>query len=160
LKKTSPSTGLILLALALALAGCGGSSGGGGPSLSKFKSGFAADKIQFRKLGLDLQGAITGAGSKTDAELASELGTLSGRARQQAGQLAELAPPANYRTGLNRLVSDFHSISSDLGTMSVAASKHEVAAAKAATKTLLRDAVKLKSSDAALTSALHLAPTA
>ena len=142
----------------LALTGCGGSSSST-PSLSAFKSGFAADKVQFRRLGTDLQTEITGAASKTDAQLAGELSTLSGRAKQQAAQLAKLSPPDKYKTGLNQLVANFNSVSTDLNTMSVAAGKHEVSAAKAATKTLLQDAAKVKASDTALTSALHLPAT-
>jgi len=55
----------VAIAIAIALAGCGGSSG---PSLSAFKSGFTADRAQFRKLGLDLQSEITGVKTKTDLQ--------------------------------------------------------------------------------------------
>jgi hypothetical protein len=138
---------------ALALAGCGGSSG---PSLSTFKSGFSADKTQFRKLGTDLAAAITGASKKTDAQLATELGALSARAKQQATQLSKLDPPSKYKTELADLVSAFNAVGSDLTNISTAAAKHDAAAAGSATKTLIKDAAKVKSADTSVSKGLGL----
>jgi hypothetical protein len=138
---------------ALALAGCGGSSG---PSLSAFKSGFSADKTQFRKLGTDLATAITGASKKTDAELATELGALSARAKQQAAQLSKLNPPPKYKTELANLVSAFNAVGADLTSISTAAAKHDAAAAGNATRTLVKDAAKVKTADTSVSKGLGL----
>jgi uncharacterized phage infection (PIP) family protein YhgE len=148
------ASGIVLLAIALA--GCGGSSG---PSLSSFKSGFAKDKTEFRKLGADLQTALTQAGSKTDAQLATELGTLSTRAKQQASQLSKLNPPAKFKTNLNTLVSSLKSIGGGLSQIATAATKHDAKTARALTTSLVQNASKVKSSETALTKGLGLPAT-
>jgi hypothetical protein len=137
----------------LALAGCGGSSG---PSLSAFKSGFSADKTQFRKLGTDLASAVTGAQQKTDDQLATELSALAARAKQQASQLSKLKPPSKYKTELNNLVSAFNAVGSDLTSIATAATKHDAAAAGSATKTLIKDAAKVKTADTSVSKGLGL----
>ena len=105
---------------ALALAGCGSSSPAR-PSLSAFKSGFQSEKAAFRQLGLDLQRTITGAKAKTDAQLATEIGALSGRASQQASQLVKLKPPAQFKRSLTHLVAGFRAVSTDLTSIAAAA---------------------------------------
>ena len=137
----------------LALAGCGGSSQ---PSLSAFKKGFVSEKNAFRKLGLDLQQEITGAKSKTDSQLATEINALASRASQQASGLAKLNPPAKFKSQLNKLVAGFRSVSTDLHAISAAAVKHDAATARTATMTLLTDAAKVKSADDAITQGLGL----
>jgi hypothetical protein len=139
--------------LAISLAGCGGSSG---PSLSSFKSGFSKDKTEFKKLGSDLQTALTQAGSKTDVQLATELGELSTRAKQQAATLSKLNPPAKFKTELNTLVASLKSVGGDLGKIATAATKHDATTARTLTTTLVQDAAKVKSSDTALTKGLGL----
>ena len=140
---------------ALALAGCGSSSPAQ-PSVSAFRSGFRAEKAAFRQLGLDLQRTITGAKAKTDAQLATEISALSGRASQQAAQLAKLKPPAKFKTSLAHLVSGFRAVSTDLMSIATAAVKHSGAAAKTATETLLVDAAKVKTADDAITTGVRL----
>jgi hypothetical protein len=139
--------------LALALAGCGGSSA---PSLSAFKSAFTTDRAQFRQLSLDLQHEITGVQAKTDAQLATEIGALSTRAKRQASGLAALKPPANYQPDVQKLTSGFNALAADLEQISVAARKRDAAAASAATRKLIRDAATIRAADDALTSALKL----
>ena len=140
---------------ALALAGCGSSSPAQ-PSLSAFKSGFKAEKAAFRQLGLDLQKTITGAKAKTDAQLATEISALSGRASRQATQLAKLNAPAKFRTSLTHLVAGFRAVARDLTSIAGAAVRHSGAAAKTATETLLTDAAKVKRADDAITKGLGL----
>jgi len=108
----------------LALTGCGSSSPAQ-PSASTFKSGFRTEKTAFRQLGIDLQQAITGAKAKTDAQLATELGALSGRASEQASRLAKLSPPARFTASLTRLTAGFHAVSADLKSIAAAAVKHD-----------------------------------
>ncbi|HEY3725609.1 MAG TPA: hypothetical protein VGL51_00445 [Solirubrobacteraceae bacterium] len=121
-----------------------------------FKSGFAADKVQFRALGANLQKALTQAGSKTDAQLATELSQLSDQAKAQAQRLSQLNPPAKFKTALDNLVNSLNNVSSDLKSISDAATKHDATAAKAATEKLVADAAKVKSSDTQLTNGLRL----
>lgn len=139
--------------LGLALADCGGSSA---PSLSAFKSGFSTEKAQFRKLGLDLQTAITQARSKTDVALASELTALATRAEQTRAQLTKLDAPSKFKPNLSKLESGFGAVGTDLNQIAGAATKHDAATARAATMMLLRDAATVKSADVALTSGLGL----
>jgi len=124
--------------------------------LSTFKSGFSTDRTQFRKLGLDLQKAITTAQTKTDAQLATEIAALAVRAKQQAALLSQLSPPAKYQTDLQSLVTAFNAVAADLYKISVAATKNDGPAAKAATVTLIRDSVKVKAADVAITTGLKL----
>jgi hypothetical protein len=140
---------------ALALVGCGSSSPAQ-PSVSAFKSGFQAEKAAFRQLGFDLQKTITGAKAKTDAQLATEISALSGRASQQAAQLAKLKPPAKFKASLTQLVGGFTAVSRDLTSIAAAAVKHSGAAAKTATESLLADATKVKTADDAITKGLGL----
>jgi hypothetical protein len=141
--------------LVIALAGCGSSSA---PSLSAFKSGFSANKATFRRLGLDLQKAIATAQSKTDAQLATDIGALSGRAKRQAASLAKLNPPSRFRADLHKLVAGFDAVAGDLRRISVAAAKRDAVSARAATVALLSDAARVKAGDSAISSGLHLPP--
>ena len=143
---------------ALAMAGCGSSSPAQ-PSLSAFKSGFKAEKVAFRQLGLDLQKAITGAKAKTDAQLATEIGALSARSSQQASRLAKLKPPVKFKALLTQLVRGFRAVSADLTAIAAAAVKHDGPAARTATKTLLADAATVKTADDAITKGLGLLVT-
>ena len=140
---------------ALALGGCG-AGGSSPPSLSAFKSGFTVEKSAFRQLGLDLQKAITGAKTKTDAQLAVEISSLSTRASAQASRLAKLKPTPKYTANLAKLVAGFRSVSSDLHAIATAAVKHDAASARTATMTLLADAAKVKSADDAIAHGLGL----
>ncbi|MGH2866954.1 MAG: hypothetical protein ACRDNK_05215, partial [Solirubrobacteraceae bacterium] len=124
--------------LVLALTGCGGTA----PSLSKFKSDFTSDKASFRQLGLDLQKAITGAQAKTDAQLATEISSLSVRASAEASSIAKLNPPAKYKADTQKLSAGFRAVATDLRSISTAAVKHDAAKAKQATKSLLAEAAK------------------
>jgi hypothetical protein len=139
--------------LAAALAGCGGSSA---PSLSAFKSGFAADKTSFHSLGVDLQRAIATAQNKTDTQLAGEIGALANRAKQQAASLSKLNPPSRYKADLHKLTSGFSAVAADLRQIATAATKHDAATARAATLSLIRDAATVKSGDTAISGGLHL----
>jgi TolA-binding protein len=142
-----------VIVLALVLAGCGGSSS---PSLSAFKSGFAANKQSFHSLGVDLQHAIATAQTKTDAQLASEIGSLATRAKQQAASLSKLNPPPRYKADLQKLESGFRSVASDLGQIATAATKHDATTARSATLSLIHDASVVKAGDTAISSGLHL----
>jgi hypothetical protein len=144
---------LIPLALAtLSVAGCGDSS----PSLSAFKPGFKSDKASFQRLGVDLQHAIASAQNKSDAQVSAEIGALARRARHQADSLSKLNAPARFQRELHRMVVGFRALGADLGQISSAAQKHDGAAAQRGTVALLRDAARVKASDRAISSGLHL----
>jgi hypothetical protein len=145
-------TALLLAAL---LAGCGNSA----PSLGAFKSGFSANKKSFHTLGVDLQQAIATAQHKTDAQLATEIGALATRARQQAASLGKLNPPSRYKRDLNKLVTGFKGVSSDLSRIATAATRHDNTAARSATVALVHDASSVKTADTAISAGLHLPTT-
>ena len=150
--KNSPAV-LACIVLIIVLAGCGGSSA---PSLSAFKSAFTTDRAQFHQLSVDLQREIAGARAKTDAQLATEIGALSTRAKHQASDLAELEPPGKYKADVQKLISGFTGLGADLEQISVAATKRDAASASAATNLLLRDAATIRGADNDLTASLKL----
>lgn len=137
---------------AVAIAACGSSA----PSTSAFKTGFQADRAQFRQLGLALESAISGARTKTDAELAGELRPLATRAREQATQLAALKPPASYKANVAKLIAGFDAISRDLKQIANAASANDAQAASSATRALVADATSVKAADLAITNELRV----
>lgn len=147
--------GLGLLVVAIALSACGGTST---PSLSVYKAGFQSDKAAFHRLGLDLQSAIVGAQTKTDSQLAAELGAIATRAAAEARQIARLNAPARYKADTTALAAGFRGVATDLRAISSAAAKHDAASARAGTLTLLRDAAKVKASDDAISKGLGLPP--
>lgn len=145
------------MVVGLGLAGCGSSK----PSSTTasqvaFKAGFATSQKEFRKLGTDLAKDITGAGARTDAELAKEFNRLATRAGQQADQLAALHAPAKYATRVSSLVAGFHGMKGDLAKIATAATNHDASSAEAATRQLLTDAAKIKTADVSLSKALGL----
>jgi hypothetical protein len=145
------------LVVGLALAGCGsGKSSSTTTSQVAFKAGFATSQKEFRKLGTDLAKDITGAGARTDAELAKEFNRLATRASQQADQLAALHAPAKYATRVSSLVAGFHGMKADLSKISTAATNHDASSAEAATRQLLTDAAKIKTADVSLSKDLGL----
>jgi hypothetical protein len=147
----SRARGLAAALGAIALAGCSSTT----PSLSSFKSGFAADRAQFRKLGQDLEATVGNAKNKTDAQLAGELEPLSTRARQQGAQLAKLKPPPKYKTDLAQLVAGFDAMAVDLKQIATAATRNDAQAASTATRALVADATKIKAADRAIASGLR-----
>jgi hypothetical protein len=152
--------GAAAVAVCLAVAGCGSStSSSTTPSHPDFKTGFAAGRKEFRKLGTDIAQDVTGAAAKTDAELATEFGGLATRADQQASQLGALQVPAKYRQRMTSLVSGFHLIETDLATIATAAKTHDAASAAKVTRALLTDAAKIKAADTSLSKDLGLAST-
>ena len=142
---------MALAAAVLSLSGCGGS---GAPSLSAFKSGFQTDRTRFRQLGVDLGKTITAAGSKTNAQLATELSGLSSRATAQATELSKLNPPAKYQPDMSRLVAGFKTVAADLRRISDAAAHGDAQTASAATRSLIADAQTVKAADLAVSDSL------
>jgi hypothetical protein len=129
---------------------------GTGGTVSAFRAALLSDKAPFAAFGASLQKTLLGAGSKTDAQLATELSTLSDTAKAQAQRLSQLNPPAKYKTTVDNLVTYVTKIGSDLKQISHAAVNHDATAAKAATKQLIQDATKVKAADTALTKGLGL----
>ncbi len=131
----------------------------GAASVGAFRSAFVAEKARFRTLGSDLEKAVGGAASKSNAQIAVEFQSLSTRAAQQAVRLAKLDPPAKYRKDLAQLTAAFAAVASDLSTIAGAATSGEPQAARSATIKLVRDATQVKAHDNALTAALGLPQT-
>ena len=67
--------------LGIGLAGCGSSKTTSSSSTPAFKAAFVADRTQFRQLGNSLAKALTGAGSKTDDQLATQFQGLAVKAK-------------------------------------------------------------------------------
>jgi hypothetical protein len=133
--------------------------GTGATSVGAFRRAFVVEKTRFRTLGSDLQKAVEGADSKSNAQIAVEFQSLSTRAAQQAVRLAKLDPPAKYRKDLAQLTAAFAAVASDLGTITTAAIRGEPQTARAATVKLVHNAAQVKAHDNQLTAALGLPPT-
>jgi hypothetical protein len=146
----------VTMAASVAAAGCGSSKSSSSTSHVDFKTGFATSQKTFRTLGTDIAKDITGAGTKTDAELAKQFRGLATRANQQASQLAALTTPARYTKRVTTLVAGFHALKADLSKISTAATKHDASSAAAATRALLTDAAKIKTADTSLSKDLGL----
>ncbi len=142
----------------MAIAGCGSGKSSSSTSQVDFKTGLATTQQAFRKLGTDIAKDITGAGTKTDTQLAKEFGGLATRAGQQATQLAALKAPARYTQRMTNLVAGFHAIKIDLAKISTAATQHDATSAETATRSLLVDAAKIKTADTSLSKDLGLPP--
>jgi hypothetical protein len=146
----------IASAATIALAGCGGSSG---PSLSAFKTAYAAQKVSFSALGNQLGAAITGAAKKTNAELATEFGTLAHGATQQAAALRKLDAPSKYKAELDSLATSFDTVAADLKGISTDASTGNANGAKTLAEKLVVASAALKTTDTKLTQQLGLPAT-
>jgi hypothetical protein len=131
----------------------------GATSVGAFRTAFVSEKTRFRTLGSDLQKAVEGAASKSNAQIAVEFQSLSTRSAQQAVRLAKLDPPATYRKGLAQLTAAFAAVASDLSTIATAATSGEPQTARSATIKLVRHATQVKAHDNALTAALGLPQT-
>jgi hypothetical protein len=160
MRRASP----VLILTVLALAGCGGGSGTTAststePSLSAFKTAFAAQKATLRALGTDVGSAVTGANHQTDAALFTQFQGLASRATALAGALGQLSPPSQYKSDLAALQSSITQVAGALHGIEAAAAAHDVSAAKAAADTLVADAQQVKSDDDALSAKLGLPVT-
>jgi hypothetical protein len=156
---TSSSVAAVTSSSATAAAGAAStstSSSTSGPA--DFKTGFAASKATFKKLGADLASDVEHANTKTDAQIATEFGALATRARQQATDLSRLTVPATYQTPITALITGFNSVAADLTAISRAGVSHSVKSAETATKKLLADAAKVKAADNAVSKGLGCRP--
>ena len=146
----------LAVAASLAVTGCGSGKSSSSISRVDFKTGFAANHKEFGVLVTAIAKDLTGAASRTDAQLAKEFGGLATRADQEASQLADLTAPSKYSKRMSTLVTGFHALKADLSTISSAATKHNAQSAETATRELLTDAAKIKTADTSLSEDLGL----
>jgi hypothetical protein len=146
----------LAVAACVAVAGCGSGQSSSSTSRVDFKTGFAASHKAFAVLVAEVAKDITGAGSKSDAQLAKEFRGLATRADQQASQLAALTAPSKYAKRMTTMVASFHALKSDLSTISSAATKDSAQGAETATRALLTDAAKIKTADTSVSKDLGL----
>ena len=144
--------------LALVLAGCGDSTTTTS-SLTTFAAGFSKDRVEFRRLGVDLAQALGGAHSRTDAQLATELAHLSKRARAQADKLRQLDPPAAYRDSVDKLTAGLGAVALDLGRISRASRRNDAQTASDATHALIVHSARVQAADVAISKALEHSTT-
>ena len=144
----------IAAVLAIAVAGCG-SSGTSSSSATAFAADFSKDRTEFRQLGKELANALGGAQSRTNAQLATELGRLGNRAQAQAAKLKQLDPPTPYKAVLDKLTAGLSAVASDLHRISRAAIRNDSQTATAATRQLLAQSAQVKADDRAISDALR-----
>jgi hypothetical protein len=160
-----------VVAVAVAIAGCGSSSNKSSsgtvaantstaaastPSVSAFKTAFAADKAVFKAIGADVLATIQSAPKKTNAVLKSEFTSLASRVSQSAAQLRQLNPPAKFKPELDRLTSGFDKVATDMNGLVGAIQANDLTTVRSDAQTLVRDAGVVQSADRALTAALGL----
>jgi hypothetical protein len=145
----------------VALAGCGGSGGSGGSttqtaSLPSFKAGLSAVDTKYADLPGDIDTAVTGAGSKSNSQLATEFSGLATRTKAMATDVGKLKPPAKYKADAQRMTAALNAVAKDLSGISTAATNGDVTAAENATKALLTDSGKVKVASDTLDQAVGL----
>jgi hypothetical protein len=144
------------MAATILVAGCGSGKSSSSISQVDFKTGFATSHREFGQLVTQVAKDITGAGARTDAQLAKEFSGLAKRTGQQASQLGAITAPSKYEKQVTTMVAGFRALKGDLSTISAAATKHSAQGAESATRALLTDAAKIKAADTSLAKALGL----
>ena len=121
-----------------------------------FKAAFVADRAQFRALGTSLAKSLNQAGSKTDAQLATEFQNLATRAKAQAGKLSQLTPPANLTPAVDKLVNGLNTVADKLQKIATDATNHNATSAKSDTIKLVEQSAQVKAADVQISNALNL----
>lgn len=121
-----------------------------------FKAAFVADRAQFRALGNSLGKSLKQAGSKTDAQLATEFQNLASRAKAQANKLSQLSPPANLKPAVDKLVTGLNDVAGKLQKIATDATNHDAASAKADTIKMVEQSAQVKAADLQISNALNL----
>ncbi len=158
-----------IVVLGIGLAGCGSSkttsssstaattsSSTAAGGTAAFKAAFVADRTQFRQLGNSLAKALTGAGSKTDDQLATQFQGLAVKAKAEATKLSQLSPPAQFKPTLDKLVTALNNVGDKLQKIATDATNHNATTAKTDTITLVQQAAAVKAADTTLSSGLKL----
>lgn len=135
-----------LLAALVVAAGCGG----GGGSADQFKTAYSGADAQLRALGDDIGRAVSTAKGMTDAALAAEFNGFATRLRAIRDRLATLTPPDNAKTAFDRLRGGVDRVLNDLTAIAGAATAHDGARAKTATRQLFSDAPTVKDAAASV----------
>ena len=139
------ASAVLVVAASLALlAGCGESKE------DKFKADFKPLNDQLLKLGQDVGRGVTTATGKTDAQLAAEFGGFARRTGSLRGRIDDLDPPDKLRADHGRLVGALGLLQRDLSGIQSAATHHNPRAAGLATRALIRDSLRERTSRAAL----------
>jgi hypothetical protein len=140
-----PASAVLIVAAALALlAGCGQSKE------DKFKADFKPLNDELLKLGKDVGRGVTTATGKTDAQLAGEFGGFARRTGDLRGRIDDLDPPDKLRADHRRLVAALGSLQTDLSGIQAAATRHNARAAGLATRALISDSERERTSRTAL----------
>lgn len=141
---------------ALAIAGCGSSSNSSQPSVSQFKSAFAAERAKTKSLGTDVVAAVQGAGTKSAGALATEFASLSSQTTKAADAFRSMPVPDKYKSQVTTLANALDAAAADMKKISQAAQSNDAAAARSAAESLVKHAEQVQSTDRALTKALGL----
>jgi outer membrane murein-binding lipoprotein Lpp len=123
-----------LLTVAL-LAGCGG----GSDDEATFKKDFKAVNDQLLELGQTVGRALQSAPGTTDQQLAGEFSGFAGQLDDVKRDLDALKPPDDLKPQVETLSTAVAALSKDLNDIAHAATVHDTAKAREATKALLVD---------------------
>lgn len=115
-----------------------------------------ADRAQFRTLGSTLGKSLNQAGSKTDAQLATEFQDLATRAKAQAAKLSQLTPPPKLKPAFDKLVKGLNDVGGKLQKIATDATNHNAASAKSDTIKLVQQAAQVKAADVQISNGLNL----
>jgi len=143
----------LLATVALIGAGCGSSSDE--PSASDAQSAYSSIRTQISGLGDSIGGAIVGARSQTDVQLADAFAQLNDRAQATVERLQALEVPDDLRDEQQALSDALDRGTADLADIARAARASDADAAKAAAQQLIADSQQIRDTRATFERALN-----
>jgi hypothetical protein len=145
--------GVVAVSVAVGVAGCGGGSSN---STAGFKKQFAAVTQQAKQVSEAIGRTIQQASSQSDAKLAASFHGLAQRWQAVVTKFDGLAPPVRVASTFAAVKRSARAAEGDLRTISSAAAKHDVTAARNASGQLIRDVLAAKSNSQTVDSALGI----
>ena len=121
-----------------------------------FKQRFAPVNAAIRADGAAVGSAVQAASNQTDAQLAVAFANLATRTANITTRLDKLEAPPQYAAGKRKLTLALLAGAKDLLAIAKAAAAHNASAASKATKKLVADSEKIRSSRVALAGKLGL----
>jgi hypothetical protein len=143
-----------LAATSALLSACGGSSSS--DQTANFKTSFTPVVHQLKSTSQAIGRAVEGAGSQTDAQIATTFGDLANRWQTQVNALQPLKPPASVGTAFTTLKRAATRAEADLNGIVSAAHTHSAPAARRASANMVIDIAAAKSAATTVTDKLGI----
>jgi hypothetical protein len=133
---------------------CGASSSS--DQTATFKSGFTPVVHQMQSISHAIGRAVEGAGSQTDAQIATTFSNLANRWQAQVTALQPLKPPSSVATPFSTLKGAATRAEADLTAIVAAANTHSAPAARRASASMVIDIAAAKSAATTITDKLGI----